>query len=211
MWQAKRFFMIIILILTVIPFAFTEGQGEDNTGSSADLERPSYLKGTIIIPEHFLRGYDPITVFFEENVGPEGGGPLDNPGDLLQITPLHPGEYRFIDTKTLQFLPTTNWPALKNFTITAKEATRTLSTLMIPPTNIYPRSGSENLEPIKSINLTFADDIGVKELAEMLSFEVKSLPGVGAMESFWLTKKDFSIKEQKNKLRWSNPLCAHFV
>ncbi len=55
--------------------------------------------GTTVVPEIFLRGYDPITVFFSENTGPKGGGPMDEPGDLLQINPDHPGEYRWLDKK----------------------------------------------------------------------------------------------------------------
>ena len=32
-----------------------------------------------ILPETYLRGYDPVTVIFQKPVGPDGGGPLDRP------------------------------------------------------------------------------------------------------------------------------------
>ena len=42
---------------------------------------------TTVVPEIFLRGYDPITVFFPQNTGPMNGGPADDPGNLLKIKP----------------------------------------------------------------------------------------------------------------------------
>ena len=74
-------------------------------------------EGVTVVPEIFLRSYDPVTVFFPEESGPSTGAPADDPGELLQIEPDHPGEYRWLDAKTLQFLPTVRWPALQRFTL----------------------------------------------------------------------------------------------
>ena len=46
-----------------------------------------------IMPDKFLRQWDPVTVFFKDSVGREPGTPLDQPGDYLKITPDHPGAY----------------------------------------------------------------------------------------------------------------------
>ena len=150
---------------------------------------------TTVVPEIFLRGYDPITVFFPQNTGPMNGGPADDPGNLLKIKPDHPGEYRWLDAKTLQFLPTIPWPALKRFTIMVKGRAHRLITLMTTPKSISPTSGSRDLEPIQEMRLSFADRLGVEELGDMLSFEVKPAPGVGVGESLWLTNRDFNLKE----------------
>src|SRR5258708_38419672 len=35
-----------------------------------------------IVPEKFLRSWDPVTIFFERDVGPASGGPEDRPERL---------------------------------------------------------------------------------------------------------------------------------
>jgi uncharacterized protein YfaS (alpha-2-macroglobulin family) len=150
-----------------------------------------------VVPDIMLRGYDPVTVFFPGNRGPAGGGPLDRPGNLLRIRPKHPGEYKWLDAKTLQFLPTTPWPALERYTVSVEGKEFTIVTLMAPPRQITPAGGSENLEPVKEINLSFADRIAIQKLAMMVTFEVIPLPGVNKEDAYWLTAKDFVIKEME--------------
>ena len=158
-------------------------------------------QGATIVPEIFLRGYDPVTVFFPETVGPNATEPADDPGVLLQIEPEQPGEYRWLDSKTLQFLPTVRWPALRRFTITANGLTHTLVTLMAAPKHISPSDGSRELEPIQEILLSFADQLNVDELGAMLRFEVRQPPGLVSADdgkmpvSVQLTRADFTVKE----------------
>lgn len=162
-------------------------------------------EGVTVVPEIFLRGYDPITVFLPETVAQNAGEPVDDPGELLQIVPKHPGEYRWLDSKTLQFLPTVRWPPLRRFTLTISGVTHTLVTLMAAPTNISPSSGSRELEPIQEILLSFADSIDVDVLSAMLHFEVRQVPGHGLSNaskvpvSVHMTRADFSVKEIERK------------
>ncbi len=155
----------------------------------------------VVVPEIFLRGYDPVTVFFLEGRGQKAGEPADDPGALLQIEPNHPGEYRWLDAKTLQFLPTVRWPALRRFKITVNRVAHTLVTLMAAPKSISPSNGSRELEPIQEIQLSFADRLNVDELSAMLRFEVRPTPGLEATSdgkvpaSLQLTTQDFTIKE----------------
>ena len=154
-----------------------------------------------VVPEIFLRGYDPVTVFFPEDTGQQAGELADDPGALLQIEPHHPGEYRWLDAKTLQFLPTVRWPALRRFEITVNGMEHTLVTLMAAPRSISPTSDSRELEPIQEIQLSFADRLDVNELSAMLRFEVRPTPGLEATgngtvpTSLQLTDQDFAIKE----------------
>ena len=158
-------------------------------------------EGITVVPEIFLRSYDPVTVFFPEARGPKDGGPADDPGTLLQIEPNHPGEYRWLDAKTLQFLPTVRWPALRHFTITVNGVAHTLVTLMAAPKSISPSGGSRELEPIQEIQLSFADRLNVEELGAMLRFEVRPTPGLEATGDekapapVQLTNRDFTVKE----------------
>ncbi len=156
---------------------------------------------TTVVPEVFLRSYDPVTVFFAEDRGPEAGGPADNPGAMLQLEPNHPGEYRWLDARTLQFLPTVPWSPLRRFTIAVNGVERTLVTLMAAPESISPSGGSRELEPIQEIQLSFAESLDVEELGAMLRFEVRPAPGLEATSdgevptSVQLTNRDFTIKE----------------
>ena len=72
-------------------------------------------EGVTVVPEIFLRGYDPITVFFPDTVAQHAEGRSDHPSELLEIMPEHPGEYRWLDGK--------------NPTVTAHRALASLATL----------------------------------------------------------------------------------
>ena len=82
--------------------------------SSVALAQPDHLLGkeaTTVVPERFLRGYDPVTVFFQTPpLGDDKHGPEDHPEVLakqqvFQMMPEHPGELIWIDAQTLQFIP----------------------------------------------------------------------------------------------------------
>ena len=158
-------------------------------------------EGVTVVPEIFLRGYDPVTVFFPEESRPSADEPADDPGELLRIEPNQPGEYRWLDGKTLQFLPTVRWPALGRFTISVNGVAHPLVTLMAAPKSITPSSGSQELEPIQEIKLSFADRLNVDELSLMLRFEVRPTPGLEATDNgtvpalVRLTDRDFRVKE----------------
>ena len=64
-----------------------------------EISRPT------VMPSEFVRSWDPITLVFNEDVGPSGGGPADQPGRLFRLERRHAGEYRWVDSRTLQFLP----------------------------------------------------------------------------------------------------------
>lgn len=167
-----------------------------SVGVWAYYQEPHLLGGrtTTIVPDTFLRAYDPITVFFNSPRGPENGAPVDEPGKLLRLSPGHPGEYRWVDARTLQFLPTIPWPALARFTVRAGPAERQLVTLMAPPTRVVPAPGSVDLEPFKELILSFDVALDPERLARMISFEIKALPGLGNEDGSWLTDRDFRIK-----------------
>ena len=158
-------------------------------------------EGATVVPEIFLRGYDPVTVFFREETKPNTDEQADDPGELFQIEPDHPGEYQWLDAKTLQFLPTVRWSALRRFTISVNGVPHPLVTLMAAPKSISPSSGSQELEPIQEIQLSFADRLNVDELSAMLRFEVRPTPGLEATGDgtvpvlVKLTDRDFILKE----------------
>ena len=90
-----------------------------------------------ILPTAYLREYDPITVFFDKDAVPGNAGPIDAPGQLLSITPAHPGEFVKIDGRTLEFRPSAPWEPLKRYKATARKSVRELFTLLPDPESVF--------------------------------------------------------------------------
>jgi alpha-2-macroglobulin len=156
-----------------------------------------------LLPERFLREYDPVTVFFAQDRGPRGGGPGDDASGLLSISPAHPGEYRWLDSKTLQFLPAEPWPALRTFVFKTPGEAFTRSTLLSPPVQVTPAHGARNLASLQDITLGFAAPIPLETLADMIGLEVRPLPGLSSQSPTFLGRRDFEIKELDRKDRKS--------
>jgi alpha-2-macroglobulin len=152
--------------------------------------------GAVVVPDHFLRRWDPVTVFFDRPVGPPQGGPEDAPGRFVKMAPEHPGAFRWLDARTLQFRPAEPWPPLARFTVTAGKTRAALDTLMSPPLATSPREGAEGLDPVAAITLTFPEPLDPQALRRMLTIELRPLPGAAAAGGppRWLTAQDFTVK-----------------
>ncbi|HUB08598.1 MAG TPA: hypothetical protein VMB50_16450, partial [Myxococcales bacterium] len=144
----------------------------------ADLGQRPDRGGTDILPEQFLRGYDPITAYFSGHEGP-GTGPADDGGKLLRIEPAWPGAWFWVDRKTLQFRPAEPWPPLRRFAVTAHGTQRTLATMMSAPSAMQPSDGSTDLLPFRTLTLTFPQALPLESLRQMLRIEIRDLPGLG--------------------------------
>src|SRR5207244_3346313 len=96
---------------------------------------PAGQAGTVIVPDHFLRRWDPVTVFFAKDVGPAKGGPEDHTERLVTLSPPHPGAFTWLDARTLQFRPAEPWPPLARFAWAARETKARPTTLRAAPTS----------------------------------------------------------------------------
>ncbi len=171
---------------------------------SGKIYRPERSSGeTIIVPDEFLRRWDPVTIFFKRGKGPGGGGPEDSPEKYVQMMPEHPGAYRWLDDRTLIFEPAEAWPPLQKFDWFIEGRKFSLSTLMSPPQSALPADKSEGLEPVDSITLTFREPIPTEALSEMITIETAPLPGAGEAGTILLTGEDFSIKTMERDSRAS--------
>ncbi|MBD3306993.1 hypothetical protein GF339_11280, partial [candidate division KSB3 bacterium] len=166
--------------------------------------QPAHLLGqqtTAVVPERFLRGYDPITVFFNAPpLGPDRRGPEDQPESLaqqqvFQLLPAHPGEYLWIDAQTLQFLPTIPWTPLSRFTVQVQNRQHSLITFMPEPVALTPEPGSHDLNPLTELALSFPAPLEIDTLASMITLEVQDLPGMDDQPSLWITEEDFTLKQ----------------
>lgn len=163
-----------------------------------------------IVPDRFLRRWDPVTVFYPQPTGPAKGGPQDKPEAFVRLTPSHPGAWTWLDARTLQFRPAEPWPPLQRFTMAAGGASASLDTLMSPPAKTQPSEGEEVADPVRTITLELPEPLDPQTLARMLTIEVRPLPGLGRGAGSLpaataplrtLTARDFTVKALDRKSR----------
>jgi uncharacterized protein YfaS (alpha-2-macroglobulin family) len=169
-------------------------------GAAPPAGRPAGT-ATVIVPDEFLRPWDPVTIFFARDLGPAGGGPEDHAERFARLEPDHPGAFAWLDARTLQFRPADPWPPLARFTWSAGGSTARLDTLMAPPLRSIPANGEEDLEPVDSITLAFSEPLAPETLRRMLSIELRPLPGIGAGAGRVLAADDFEIKALERRER----------
>lgn len=162
--------------------------------SSAAFSQTSAAKA-VVVPDRFLRGYDPVTVQYDAALGPVSGGLVPGPSPFLSIDPAVDGEYRWTDARTVRFLPSIPWPPLTVFKIRTRAGDYSLSSMIAPPTSVSPSASAVNLEPFASIILTFPGALGAAELKKMLKIELRELPGISSEGAEWLSDGDFTVSE----------------
>lgn len=161
---------------------------------------PAGSRGTVVVPERFLRSWDPITVFFDYPAGPANGGPEDKPERVVVMSPAHPGAFTWLDGRTLQFRPAEPWPALTRYAVTPRRGAKTsLVTLMSPPTRTIPSDRTDDLEPLDKITLTFPEPLPPSSLAAMTKIELRPRPGLDASRARWLDSDDFEVKSMERR------------
>jgi uncharacterized protein YfaS (alpha-2-macroglobulin family) len=171
------------------------GQGTPSAASPKVVPPPAAAEaGVAVVPDRFLRRWDPVTFFFDRAVGPEKPGGEDRPGRLVTMSPAQPGAYTWLDARTLQFRPADPWPALARVTFKVGGTTFRLATLMSEPRSTEPRAGQTGLRQVESVTLTFDEPLAEEALAQATSFELRPLPGIGEGRSRWLDRRDFVVK-----------------
>jgi len=175
------------------------------------VKRPASAgSGTVVIPDRFLRRWDAVTLFFDNNVGKHAGTPGDAPERFVQVSPAHPGAFTWIDEHTLQFRPADPWPPLKRFEWKAGGKTFELATLMSAPVQTFPRAGDQTPDSVDAVTLTFPEPLAAEILSKMATIEYRPLPGISDETSGEASGKlgegvrrlgaeDFELKEIERK------------
>jgi uncharacterized protein YfaS (alpha-2-macroglobulin family) len=178
--------------LAVVSPSMPPARADDSVPQGTqDVARPA---GAVVVPDKFLRRWDPITVFFDQDTGPAAGGPEDHPEKFFALAPGHAGAATWINARTLQFKPAEPWPPLTRYTLQVGAHSTTLATLMSAPSETTPRDGATGLDPVKSIALTLPEPLDADALAKLITIELRPLPGVDATLSRTLTDADFDVK-----------------
>ncbi len=155
---------------------------------------PARPDGAVMVPDQFLRAWDPVTIFFDEDRGPAEAGLETEPERHVRMTPEHPGVYRWLDARTLQFRPVDPWPALAEIQWRIGDQSRTLSTLMAPAISSQPADGADNLPPVDTIILGFREPMAEDDLARMIRVDVYRQPGMDTEPLRTLGSEAFSLQ-----------------
>lgn len=181
------FTAILLSVCGVVP-AYAEKA--DTTQASRLVEQVD----SIVVPDKFLRRWDPVTLFFPKGTGKAEGGPEDEPQKFVTMTPQQPGVYQWLDDQTLQFKPAEPWAPLKRVHLKFGGKQHTLDTLMAAPDKTMPAANAVDQVNVETVELTFPEPLAAAALREMLSIEIRQLPGVDGKASRWLDKDDFELK-----------------
>ncbi|MBY6241765.1 MG2 domain-containing protein [Methylosinus sp. Sm6] len=150
--------------------------------------------GARVVPEKFLRSFDPITVFFDRDAGPKAGGPEDAHEKFVKLSPEPAGEWRWIGARALQFRPAEPWKPLERVGVEAAGAATRLVALLPTPSSTEPGESAEPLADLERITLTFPEPVDLAALSRLLTIELRPAPGVSPLGGQMLTVRDYDIR-----------------
>ena len=187
--------IISLAVLAALFLAPPAGRAEmAPTAVPAALDRLQRADGVTIVPERFLRRWDPVTVFLDRDAGPAGGGPEDMPERYALLTPAQPGAWQWLGPRVLQFRPAEPWQPLRRVTVTAFGHAATLVPLLPAPVETSPADEPDGIVDLDAFRLTFVDPVDKAALARLLTIELRPQPGFAGERAQVLTEADFTIK-----------------
>jgi len=148
-----------------------------------------------ILPNAYLREYDPITVIFSRDVVHGPVGPVKPPDELLSITPAHSGEFIKVDSRTLEFRPAVPWEPICQYRVVSQKSVRELVTFLPIPRSVAPAHGSTGLEPVSAVEFAFSVKIDPQKFSRLVSFDVCALPGVDGRSCRTLDAGEYKVSE----------------
>ncbi len=155
--------------------------------------------GARIVPDRFLRSWDPVTVFFDRDIGPAKGGPEDDPKRVVQLEPDVPGAWQWLGARALQFRPADPWKPLAAVRFKGDGFDKRLVPLLPTPTASDPAADAEPITDLDRVILTFTDPVDLATLTRMLQIEVRPAPGLDAKSGLLLGPQDFSVRALSRK------------
>jgi uncharacterized protein YfaS (alpha-2-macroglobulin family) len=188
--RTRLLFLFVVLLAAALP-------GRAQT----PLDQLQRADGAEVVPEHFLRRWDSVTVLFPNDTGPAEPRDEDAPDRFVTLSPEKSGAWRWLGPRTLQFRPTEPWTPLARVTVTASGHATALVPLLPEPTATAPADVPEGIPALDTIALTFPEPVDPAALARLLTIELRRLPGIDAAGAQVLTALDFDIKPQDRAAR----------
>lgn len=165
------------------------------------LDRLQRVDGAHVVPDRFLRRWDPVTILFDEPTGPEAGGPEDAPDRLVTLSPAKPGSWTWLSAKTLQFRPTEPWEPLRRETVTVAGSTTRLVPLLPVPSATGPADPANGTAGLDTVALTFDQPVDLAALARLLTIDIIPQAGVAETGAQTLTAQDFDLRQVERAAR----------
>ncbi|WP_052711743.1 Ig-like domain-containing protein [Elstera litoralis] len=158
------------------------------------LDHTQRADGAVLVPDRFLRRWDSLTLFLDQDQGPKTPAAEDQPGRFVDLNPPQPGAWQWINPRTLHFKPAEPWPAGQGVTVRIGARSERLTVLMPAPVAVIPADGATQVPRPQEILLSFSEPVAPDLLARLLTVEIRPYPGVDAGQGRSLTGQDFTVK-----------------
>ncbi len=178
-----------LLCLAAALLLFTTG----NPALAQNFDAVRRADGARVTPEKYLRDWDPVTVFLDQDAGPKNGGSADAPQKFATITPQPAGEWRWLGARTLQFRPAEPWTPLQCVTVASARGATKLVALLSPPSSTVPADGADPVAELTQIALTFPAPVDAAALARLISIEIRPSPGLSSSQARLLAPTDYEV------------------
>lgn len=199
----SRLLRTVVLAAALLTPAFASQAAAPADKAPVPFDQAQRSDGSKVVPDHFLRRWDPVTVFFDRDTGPKGGGPEDNATKYATLSPDVPGQWQWLSPKVLQFRPSEAWTPLKRITVAAAGHKVELIPLLPTPVSTSPGDDPDGIADLDSFSLTFDDPVDPQALSRLLTIELRPMPGFDGSNSQTLTAQDFTLKAIERSARSS--------
>jgi alpha-2-macroglobulin len=190
----KRFALLCALLLALGFAQNRSAHAQTPAPVSGQLDRLQRADGAKVVPERFLRSWDPVTLFFDRDLGPQTGGPEDAPERLVTMQPAVAGAWQWLGARALQFRPAEAWRPLQAVTLTAEGRSARLVPLLPVPVSSSPSDKADGITELDQIALTFTEPVDAAVLARLITIELRPSPGISGAGGQFLSPQDFAIQ-----------------
>ena len=185
---------VICLAAALFSAAASTSPAVSGPATAASLDHLQRADAAQVVPERFLRRWDPVTVFLDRDAGPAAGGPEDQPEKYVTLAPAQAGAWQWLGPRVLQFRPAEPWQPLRRVVVTALGHATTLVPLLPAPVETSPADEPDGIVDLDAMRLTFTDPVDEAALGRLLTIELRPQPGFAVGEAQQLTAQDFTIK-----------------
>ncbi len=161
----------------------------------APFDRLHRADGARIVPDKFLRSYDPITVFFDRDVGPKAGGPEDAHREIRAAHAASPPANGAGSARApCNFVPLSHGSRCSASRSMPAPPRRGWSRCCRRPPRQIPPESADPIADLEQITLTFPEPVDIAALARLLTIELRPAPGIAPLGGQLLTAKDYDIR-----------------
>lgn len=188
----------IITLFTASLLLFLSGSipaYADRSPGDLNALKPGAARTDTIVPDQWLQGWDPVTVFFKSTRGPVDPKFATNPTDFVSMVPAHPGGWRWLNSRTLQFVPVEPWQPFTTYTVKAGRAAVDLHTVLPAPGSTLPVHGDVNVPRLETIEMEFSQVVDADLLADHITLQLWNAPTASGSPRQELDASDFGIKQ----------------